>query len=146
MKLYLMRHGHAANIHSDPTRGLTNEGKSDIKRIAHNLAQKEIHIEQIFHSSKKRAQQTAEIVGGIIAPEITLQLHEHLKPTDNPKMLVPEINGWQKNTLIASHLPFLPDLIGHLTEDTPAINFTPGTVVCLHKTEGSCWHINWSIS
>jgi phosphohistidine phosphatase len=151
MKLYLMRHGQAAESCVDPTRGLTREGKADIKRIAHELAQKEIHIEKIFHSSKKRAQQTAEIVARIISPEIALQLHEHLKPTDDPKMLTPEINGWQKDTLIASHLPFLPSLADLLTKDllakdTSGINFTPGTVVCLHKTADSRWQLQWVIS
>jgi len=146
MKLYLIRHGQAAEACTDPARGLTHEGKADIKRIAHELAQKELHIEQIFHSSKTRAQQTAEIVASIISPEIALQLHEHLKPTDDPKMLVPEINGWQKDTLIASHLPFLPSLVDLLTKDTSGINFTPGTVVCLHKAVDSRWQLQWVIS
>ena len=146
MKLYLMRHGQAAEAHIDPARGLTQEGKANIEKIAHNLAQKELHIGQIFHSSKTRAQQTAEIVGCIISPEITLQLHEHLKPTDDPKMLIPEINEWQKDTLIASHLPFLPSLVDLLVDDTPGINFTPGTVLCLHKIADFRWRIDWIIS
>ena len=146
MKLYLMRHGHAAEADIDPTRGLTNEGKLDIERIAQTLLQKEIHIECVIHSTKKRAQQTAEIVASNIAPNIKLQPHDSIKPVDNPELVVPEINTLKDNTLVTSHLPFLPSLVILLTNDTSPIRFSPGTVVCLNKTSDSQWSVDWVVN
>lgn len=150
MKLYLMRHGEAASKEDDPNQGLTHQGKLAIEALAKKLASKFSHlpaeqgmnIEQVFHSEKTRAQQTAEIMTSIIAPEITPLCRENLKPNDNPENLLTDIETWTKNTLITSHLPFIPNLLALLTKDQQAIRFDPGTIACLIK-EGPSWRLEW---
>ena len=145
MKLYLMRHGQAAGIEVDPEQGLSAEGKAAIEQLAHRLAGQNITFKQVFHSEKARARQTAEIMAGVLAPDVIPTCKAGLKPNDDPEKLLADINGWQEDTLIASHLPFIPHLLMLLTGNSQATNFTPGTIACLAKT-GSKWQLEWITS
>lgn len=150
MKLYLMRHGIAASSDVDPNQGLTAEGKQAIEQLAKRLleqqaqlpAEKKINIAQIFHSEKTRAQQTAEIMASIIAPSITPLCREGLKPNDDPRKVLSDINTWDKDTLVTSHLPFIPSLLNLLTQSQHSVSFEPGTIACLSKGDDS-WHLDW---
>lgn len=148
MKLYLMRHGEALSLQIDPERGLTDNGKLKIKQVATHLQKSNVSFEQVFHSKKKRARETAEIMLDTLSPDIIPQLHQDINPNDDPDVILSEIYGWDKDTLITSHLPFVPNLITQLTGQDAyltAITFETGTVVCLEK-EGTTWHIAWSVS
>ena len=142
MKLYLMRHGQAASIEVDPEQGLSSIGKTGIEQLAHKLAQQGVTFKQVFHSEKARAQQTAEIMANILAPDATPTIKTNLKPNDNPVLLLPEINALQETTLITSHLPFIPHLRMLLTGNNQPGNFVPGTIACLAKN-GSQWQLEW---
>jgi len=148
MKLYLMRHGQAAATPQEQEQTLTIDGQADIKKLAEHLGQQAVRVDRIFHSGKKRTLQTARIIANEIAPAITLQLHAHIKPNDNPSHILSEIPHWQKDTLIVSHLPFIPSLLEQLVDDATAvfsIKFEPGTVICLIQ-ENSSWQIEWVIT
>ena len=150
MKLYLMRHGEAAFKEDDPQQGLTHQGKLAVENLAKKLVHKFSHqsteqgmnIEQVFHSEKTRAQQTAEIMTSIIAPEVIPLCRENLKPNDDPGNLLPDIKNWTRDTLITSHLPFIPNLLTLLTKKQQTVRFDPGTVVCL-VNEGLGWYLEW---
>ena len=81
MKLYILRHGEAAE-HGDPKfandadRPLTAKGIQRTKLLAYTLRQMEISFDMIFSSSLVRARETAEIV------ERGLRLHGRLEITD----------------------------------------------------------------
>ena len=68
MFLYLVQHADAKKEEEDPYRSLSEKGIQDINRIASYVWQLNIKVLKIFHSSKLRAKQTAEI------------LFEYLKP------------------------------------------------------------------
>lgn len=142
MKLYLMRHGQAADIETDPEQGLSAEGRVAIEQLAHTLAEQDITFNHVFHSEKARARQTAKIMTNILSPEVTPICRAGLKPNDDPNKLLTDINSWQEDTLIASHLPFIPHLLMLLTGSNQASSFTPGTIACLAKT-GSKWQLEW---
>ncbi|GMR16262.1 MAG: phosphohistidine phosphatase SixA [Gammaproteobacteria bacterium] len=147
MKLYLMRHGEALSPNKDPEQGLTESGKSNIEKVARQLHNNGVTFNRVLHSKKKRARQTAEIMIDNIAPEVTATLHQHITPNDDPGLIISEINTWDEDTLITSHLPYVPNLITRLTgEDAflSAISFETGTVVCLIKDDNSTWSIMWS--
>jgi len=149
MKLYLMRHGEALSADKDPEQGLTDNGKLNIQKVALQLHKNGVTFNHVLHSKKKRAQQTAGIMIQTIAPDITPVLHQHITPNDDPSLIIPEINSWDEDTLITSHLPFIPNLITLLTgidSYLSAITFETGTVVCLEKTNHSGWGIKWSIA
>ena len=147
MKLYLMRHGEALSPQKDPERGLTDRGKLSVELVAKHLQKQGTSFSQIFHSKKKRARETAEIMGGIIAPHTPLTLHDKITPNDDPHNVFSEINLWDEDTLIASHLPFVPDLMTLLTEKDAymtAITFETATVICLEKENSYKWKFLWS--
>lgn len=147
MKLYLMRHGEALSPQKDPERGLTENGKSKVELVAKHLQQQGVNFSQVFHSKKKRARETAEIVGNIIAPNANLIQHGKMAPDDDPNLIFHEINSWEEDTLLASHLPFVPNLMTLLTEKdaymTP-ITFETATVICLEKENSYKWKLLWS--
>jgi len=142
MKLYLMRHGQAASPEVDPQQGLTDEGRADIEQLAKRLAGQGIQFSQVFHSKKARAQQTAQIMASILAPNVTPQMRTGLKPNDDPRLLLPEIESWQQDTLITSHLPFVPGLLAELTGQPQGMGFVPGSIICL-VNEKDGWQIEW---
>lgn len=149
MKLYLMRHGEALSPEKDPERGLTENGKLRIEKLARHLNKNGATFSQAFHSPKKRARETAEIMVSIISPAASLAVHKHIAPNDDPQLLISEINDWNKDTLIASHLPFVPNLMTSLTGQDAFlsnISFETGTLVCLERTEQATWVINWATS
>jgi len=97
MKLYLMRHGQAADIETDPEKGLSIEGRAAIQQLANKLAEQGVTYQQAFHSEKARARQTAEIMTTIISPEVTPECITNLKPNDDPEKLLADI----KSTYVA---------------------------------------------
>ena len=142
MKLYIMRHGQAEDIAFDPEQGLSNEGNVAIEGLAQKLSGKNITFKQVFHSDKTRARQTAEIMARRLAPGIVPVYQKNLKPNDNPELIIPDIGDCQHDTLIVSHLPFLPRLLMKLTQYGQTISFNPGTIVCL-SVIGPKWQIEW---
>ena len=149
MKLYLMRHGKALSPDKDPERGLTEKGKLKIELVATHLLKEGVSFSQVFHSSKKRARETAEIMTRIISPGAIPAVLNHITPNDDPHSIINEINDWDEDTLIASHLPFVPNLMSLLTDQDPflsAISFETGTVVCLERNDKAAWTIKWATS
>ena len=142
MKLYLMRHGQAASPQVDPQQGLTGEGSADIAQLAKRLAGQGVQFDQVLHSEKARAQQTAEIMASILAPGVTPRMRSGLKPNDDPQELLPEIEIWHEDSLVTSHLPFVPDLLAELTGQPQGMGFVPGTIICLTKRKDA-WQIEW---
>lgn len=144
-----MRHGEALSPQVDPERGLTDAGKLKIKLVATHLKQAGVTLNRVLYSNKKRAYETANIMTQVISPEIKPECHEHITPNDNPHLIIDEISNWNEDTLIASHLPFVPNLMSLLTgEDAflSAITFETGTVVCLEKLDNTNWAFSWSTS
>ena len=69
MELFLVQHGQAMNEADNPQRPLTPEGAEVVGRIAMWARETGVRVQQIHHSGKLRAQETAQI------------LAEHLNPT-----------------------------------------------------------------
>lgn len=141
-----MRHGQAASPLVDPQQGLTKEGREEIEKLAKRLAELDVQFKQVFHSDKARAQQTAQIMANYLAPNVIPQMRIGLKPNDDPHQLLSEIESWQKDTLITSHLPFVPGLLAELTREqayqSQGMGFVPGTVVCLTRHNNN-WQVEW---
>ena len=78
----------------------------------------------------------------VLSPNVIPQMRSGLKPNDDPRDLLADIQSWHKDTLIASHLPFVPGLLTELTGQPQGMGFVPGTVICLTK-ENDDWQIEW---
>ena len=147
MKLYLVQHGEACGKEVDPERPLTEQGESDIDRLANFLKTAGIQVERVIHSGKLRAQQTAERLAKEIAPGVELETSGLMNPNDNPKAFDWQSESWDKDILIVGHLPFMAKLVSHLLiddENRLLTAYQPGSIVCLeHNT--THWQINWMI-
>ena len=62
MALILMRHGEAEHPGSADERGLTDKGQRDAESVADQLFEAGYEVGILFHSGKKRAAQTAEVL------------------------------------------------------------------------------------
>ena len=60
MKLYLVQHGEATSKDITPERPLTEKGHDDVRKISQFLKQSDFQLDQIIHSDKPRAKETAE--------------------------------------------------------------------------------------
>jgi len=149
MKLYLVQHGEACSKQDDPQRPLTETGKADANRLAVFLRQAGVKVEHVVHSGKLRAQQTAERLVNAIAPGSKIEVHDAINPNDNPITFAIRLKELPGDSLIVSHLPFIPALIAHLVtgnKNSLLTDFTPGTVACLEFTPTTNnWSINWMI-
>ena len=147
MKLYLMRHGEALSADLDPEQGLSDNGKEKIEALAKHLHQQNLTFQCVFHSVKKRAMQTAEIMARVLSPDVKPQVMNNIKPNDDPRLVAPELNTWNEDTLVTTHLPFLPNIVTLLTgQDVflSAITFETGTIICLEKGNNDTWNLKWS--
>jgi phosphohistidine phosphatase len=149
MKLYLMRHGEAAATDKNTEQELTSDGKKGIERLATHLQGKQLLLGQVYHSGKKRAQQTSEIIAGRIAPGLRTSFIENIKPGDAPSLLLAKLENWTEDCLVVSHLPFVPRLVSLMTktdEHLETINYEPGTFICLEKNPRGDWELAWTTS
>ena len=149
MKLYLMRHGEASASNKSAEQQLTISGRAGIELLAKYLQEEKLFLAHVYHSGKKRAQQTSEIMAGLISPGLAVNLLDNIKPGDEPALLIPVIEPWNEDSLVVSHLPFVPRLMSLLTKtDThlDLINYEPGTIICLEKNDHGDWDMIWTTS
>jgi phosphohistidine phosphatase len=119
MKLYILRHGEAAE-HGDPRykndadRPLTGKGIQRTKALAHTLRQLDITFDVIFSSPLIRARETAEIVERGLRLHGRLELTHDLAPSGDVEKLVHQINKLRptpESVLLVGHEPYLGSLI-----------------------------------
>ena len=144
MKLYLMQHGEARSEAEDPERSLTLKGEEETQRISGAVKKLTIRPSKIYHSGKKRAEQTAEIIGRAL--DRSAQLGQGLNPNDDIRSWVERISAETEGLLIVGHLPFLEKLASFLVcrdEGAKAILFRYSAIVCLQKKENGRWVVDW---
>jgi len=143
MKLYLVRHGEV-----DPDKSLSKTGREETESVAAYLQKCGIDIDEIIHSVKPRAKQTAEILGELLAPEVTLIEREGLEPMDPIESIIEEIKTFDRNVMLVGHLPFMERLLSVLLfkeERFSPVIFCGSCIVCL-EGEGTTWTISWVVS
>lgn len=148
MKVYLMQHGHPVPKEEDPERPLSGQGKKDVGKVADFITQSGVKVEEVFHSGKTRARETAEIMLSRLNPEAEAQQRAGLSPLDEVREIAAYIKGTEKDLMIAGHLPHLAKLTSLLVageEDIPVVRFQQGGVVCLERDEMGRWAVVWMI-
>lgn len=146
MRLYLMQHGEAVAKGDDPERPLTPRGESDIVAMARFL-DGEIAPKVIYHSGKRRAEQTAQLMAEQL-PDARIRQVGNISPSDPVRPLLAAIPAWHDDTLLVCHLPFIATLVTLLLggdESSPLVDFQPGTMVALERTAGGHWWLLWMV-
>ncbi len=148
MQIYLVQHGKARGKDVDPARHLTEEGASDVKRIARVAKDYNISVSKIIHSEKARARETAEIFASFLSPAGGASESTGLNPNDSVKNFISNTE-LSDRLMIVGHLPFMTKLTSYLltgSEELQIFNFQKGGILCLNKEDaGSSWIIKWSL-
>jgi len=130
----------------DPERPLSAQGKAQTQKTAEYLKSRSIKVDAIWHSTKLRAVQTAEIIAEALACG-KIQARDDMNPLDTVEKLPGEILASNKDIMIIGHLPFLQKLAGRLltgSEESKIIAFKNSGVVSLDYSEE--WQIDWLVS
>ena len=148
MALYLVQHGKSLPRDVDPEKGLSQEGISEVHRIAEVAAEYGCKIGKISHSGKKRAKQTAKIFASYLKPENGVIEIKGIDPLDDVTGLGETLSAGD-NLMLVGHLPFMQRLASHLiigSSEPPVIQFQNGGIVCLdQQPDLQNWIIKWTL-
>ena len=148
MKLYLVQHGESVSKEINPDRPLSAQGELDVKQLADFLKRAGMSVDQIKHSGKTRARQTAEILAKVLLDNGDIEAIEGIAPNDPVESFAVTIPVLETNTILVGHLPFMARLVSYLITceaNQPLVAYQPGSVVCLEQDEGMNWQIQWMI-
>lgn len=150
MKLYLVQHGEAKLEAEDPERSLTSKGEEEVLRVAKTAGRMDIQPSKIYHSGKKRAKQTAEMIASRLkGPDQHLEAAQGLNPNDDVHPWAEIISKEKKDIMLVGHLPFLEKLTSLLLsgdENARMVLFRCGSIVCLEKKEDQVWAVRWVLT
>jgi phosphohistidine phosphatase len=148
MKIYLVQHGEAEPKTVDPARPLTAQGRQDVQQVAAFAARLGLEVEQIRHSGKTRAEQTAEILGEVLSPAGGVVTVSGLAPNDDVRPVAEALTRESQTVMLIGHLPFLARLVGLLVTDNPdrsVVQFRNAGIVCLTREEDG-WLVAWILT
>jgi phosphohistidine phosphatase len=147
MFLYIFRHGDAKPEREDPQRGLSDRGREEVTAICAVFSRISPQIEEIWHSGKTRAQQTADILAAGLKIEERVHPRSGLNPNDPLPPLVEELERRERNLAIVGHLPQLGKLISVLLlgAEQELLDLPSAGLVCLERT-GDSWRLNWFLT
>lgn len=148
MKLYLVQHAKAASKDIDTTRSLTEEGLRDIQMVAAFIKPLNLSVDYLWHSGKKRAQQTAGFLAEVVAINKEHTARDGLAPNDDVKAIENQIMSLRQDIMIVGHLPFLPKLASLLLagcESSDVLKFRNAGIVCLDCFDDNQWRLDWMI-
>jgi phosphohistidine phosphatase len=147
MKLFLVQHGESKSKAEDPTRSLNTEGLKNAEKAAAWMAQTAEKATEIWHSGKKRAEQTATIFEDHLLPSHGVTSASGLNPNDDILPIANLLNKRVDPLMIVGHLPFLSLLTGYLVVGDPhaeVIQFQNAGIVCLTREQGK-WLVAWIV-
>jgi phosphohistidine phosphatase len=145
MTLFLVQHGEAKPESEDPNRPLTERGAEIVERMAAWAARSGITVDQIRHSGKRRAEQTAAILAKHLNPSRGAIEMKGLGPNDDVTQVAGSLQGDQESVMLVGHLPHLSRLVSLLlisNSDTEVVKFRNAGIVCLTQKEAK-WAIDW---
>ena len=148
MQFYLVQHGAAKSEGEDPQRGLTEDGRSTVERLANFLIPLKLSIDRIEHSEKLRAKQTADILAAQLRPREGVKEIKGIGPNDEVEAMRSRLQGESKNLMLVGHLPYLGRLAARLLGlegSREAVQFQMGCLVRLDRNEMGYWVVHWMI-
>lgn len=148
-RLYLVRHGAAVPEAENPEKPLSDVGKYETVKVAESLCGFMVPPDEIWHSSKLRARQTAEIFKELLRARKCFE-KKSLSPNDDPLKLMSDLSKTSKNIMVVSHIPFVERaaclLLGEENGLRP-VSFDTSSVACFKKSAGEVkWSLEWLIT
>lgn len=146
MELYLVQHGAAKSEAEDPQRGLTEEGRKSVERVARFARGIGIRVRMIEHSEKLRARQTAEILAQQLSPAEGIRQISGINPKDDVAPMGARLAGAETTLMLVGHLPYLSRLVSRLVGVPPertTVQFQMGGIVRLDRDPAGQWSVRW---
>ncbi len=103
MRLYLVRHAHAAPGEPDELRALTSEGQREAQSLGELLAAEGVRPDAILSSPLLRARQTAEELGR--ATGVQAAADERLGPGATTADVLEAVEGRGESVIVVGHQP-----------------------------------------
>ena len=136
--VYLVRHGAAKPKEEDPQRGLTTAGQEGAQNVANWAASAGLRVDEIHHSGKLRAAQTAQIFSAALGPDVEPQAMQGLNPNDDVRPVAEVLASATRTLMLVGHLPFLGRLVSQLVIGDPdqnLVTFAAAGLVRLSKSD-----------
>lgn len=130
----------------DPGRPLSAHGENDVKQLAESLRVSGLTVDEVLHSSKMRAHQTAEILGEALLVSGEVEVTDGINPNDSVQDFSIRAHKFKHDTMVVGHLPFMAKMVSYLVtgnEDSNIVAYKPGSVVCLQQDDEEHWQIQW---
>ncbi len=148
MRVYLVRHGEALPKEVDPDRGLSEEGRRDVEKVAAFLKGLSIEVESVWESGKKRATQTAGIMAAAVRSRRGVESRSGMAPNDPVEPVAEKLDSQPGDIMLVGHMPFLADLASQLIlgrQGQELIRFPAAAVVCLESGSKGRWAVGWMV-
>jgi phosphohistidine phosphatase len=148
VKVYLVQHAEAQPEEVDPDRPLSDTGREHAEQVAAVTVKLGLEIDEIRHSGKTRAEQTATILGAALSPSRGVRAASGLGPVDDIEPIAEQLEAVSKPVMLVGHLPFMERLTGYLvTRDAQqaVVDFTNAAIVCLAQDDGQ-WQLKWILT
>ena len=148
MNLYLVQHAQAKPKDEDPARPLTGAGRAAAQAVAAFAARLGLEVNQIRHSGKTRARQTAEALAQALSPAGGVVAVSGLAPRDDVRPVAEALAAEDRPVMLVGHLPFMSRLAALLLAGDPdrgVVQFRQGGIVCLAREEGR-WLLAWALT
>jgi phosphohistidine phosphatase len=150
MRLYLVQHGEAVAEAEDAARPLSARGREEVERVAAFARRAGVEVDQIWHSGKRRAEETAAILAEHLGPAGGVVSVAGLAPKDDVRPMAERLNGESGPLMLVGHRPFLDRLAGLLLTGDSAqtvVQFQKGGIVCLERDpEAGSWAVAWVVT
>lgn len=148
MNLYLVRHAEARLGGTDAERGLSEKGFAEIEKTARFAARAGVKVERILHSGKKRARESAEVIGRYLKPADGVRETDGLAPTDDPWVWAAKVADMEEDLMLVGHMPYMGCLVSVLVAGdagSRVADLSTGAIVFLRREEG-VWSIGWMVT
>jgi len=151
MKLYLVQHADALSKDTDPARPLSEQGLRDAVNMAAFLHGAQVTVDEVVHSGKLRAAETADVLAKAVWPGNTPETLPGLAPNDGTDHLCNTAMAAGGDLMVVGHMPFMGRMAARClsSQETGAlVAFEPGSVLCLaRQDEGApvAWALEWFV-
>jgi phosphohistidine phosphatase len=146
MKVLLVQHGDAVGKDVDPERPLSDQGQRDVAAMADFLRRAGVRVENVWHSGKRRAEQTALTLAESLMPADAIEAVSGISPNDDVEAFAAILADQHQDICLVGHLPFMARLAALLLAADPErelVTYKPGSVVCLERAAAGNWRLQW---
>ncbi len=142
--LVIIRHGEAVSGAVNPDRPLSDRGREQAATVGRWLARSGIELDQIRHSGKTRARETAELVAAAL--DLTadvVRAVDGLSPNDEVGPVAADLQSDGASVAVVGHLPHVARLASLLLAadgERVAVEFPVAGAMVLGRDNGA-WHL-----